>query len=359
MQKNIKISEDNRGFSLLELIVTVVILAIVTAPFLSSFVTASNTNVKSKRIQEANELSQYVIEQCKAMSLDKIESEYGVLSSWNKDGTGAIDGTEKNYNKLTTKYEWTIDNTKLPAGYSDKYTADVVVKPVKAIINSNEAMPVIDNVNKKNCTVLKDKINKCNLMSAYAGTVKHLVVTISYDSTVAKKYKVNYEVKYTDLSGLIEYTKYSETFSYEKVPDIYLLYATMSSKDTITVINEIPQIEIVGEGKSVNVYLMEQDCGSSHNLSVENISFQEDVVASKIGLNELMYGDDSIKLDKTIIYTNVTYSSAALTDIKDKDDTVNNTIKSVKIDTLYDIDVRINYSGKEVSTFKATKIKMK
>ena len=50
MQYNGKISEDNRGFSLLELIVTVVILALVTAPFLSSFVTASDTNVKAKRI---------------------------------------------------------------------------------------------------------------------------------------------------------------------------------------------------------------------------------------------------------------------------------------------------------------------
>lgn len=358
MQKNIKISEDNRGFSLLELIVTVVILAIVTAPFLSSFVTASNTNVKSKRIQEANELSQYVIEQCKAMSLDKIENEYGTATSWNKDTAQSIDDADSSYDKSTIKYKWTIDGANLPTGYSDNYTADVEIKPIKAIINSNEAIPVVDDVNKKSCTVLKDKINKCNLMPAYSGSKKHLTVTLSKDTdpAVVKKYKVNYKVRYTDLSGATELVSYEETFAYEYIPDVYLLYATMNSQDTIAIVNDIPEADFISAGKQVNVYIMEQDWSSSHQMSVENVKFKED--SGEIGLNLLMYGDDSIKLKNTVIYTNITYSSSGSTIIKDKDDTVNNTLKNVKIDTLYDISVKINYAGKEVSTIKATKVKM-
>ena len=44
MKFNKKLNGDNRGFTLIELIVTVVILALVTAPFLSSFVSAGKTN---------------------------------------------------------------------------------------------------------------------------------------------------------------------------------------------------------------------------------------------------------------------------------------------------------------------------
>ena len=60
MFANEKENSNDKGFTLIEVIITVIILALVTAPFLSSFVSASKTNMKSKRVQEANELSQSV-----------------------------------------------------------------------------------------------------------------------------------------------------------------------------------------------------------------------------------------------------------------------------------------------------------
>lgn len=357
MQKNIKISEDNRGFSLLELIVTVVILAIVTAPFLSSFVTASNTNVKSKRIQEANELSQYVIEQCKAMSLVKIENQYGTATDWDKDEDYKI-GTDNNYNKLATKYEWTIDSANLPEGYSDKYTADVLIQPVKTIINSNEAIPEIDNLNKKSCAVLKKKINGYdNAYSASATCLKDLVVEFTYDDTnpsITKKYKITYTLKYID--GGSEVGTYSETFSYEYLPSLYILYAPINNNDRIRIVNNIPETAYPS-GEKVNVYLMEQNCGIG-DIEPSDVTFEE-VITGTGTLESLMYdGSASNKLDRTVIYTNIK-SSVGTPVFYDKDDTVNDTVKTLKIDTLYDIEVVIKYDGKEVSSFKTTKVDLK
>ena len=82
-----KMNENNEGFTLLEVLLTVVILALVTAPFLSSFVTASKANLKSKRIQEANELGEYIIEQFKATSVDQLVTTYKLTA----DGTYIID----------------------------------------------------------------------------------------------------------------------------------------------------------------------------------------------------------------------------------------------------------------------------
>ncbi|MBQ3545042.1 MAG: type II secretion system protein [Lachnospiraceae bacterium] len=345
-----KINKDNRGFSLLELIVTVVILAIVTAPFLSSFVTASNTNVKSKRIQEANELSQYVIEQCKAMSLDKIENEYSAT----KDANYKIDSGSSVYDKVSTKYTWTIDNTELPSGYSDNYSADVEIVPIKAIINSNEAIPEIDDVNKKGCTVLKEKINKFDASySSLVGGSKKLAIEISYDSTigVTKPYSVKYQLDYMDFGNVVQGT-HTETFSYTNIPSVYLLYAPMSVNDRIEVVNNIPNDKF-SSGEKVNVYIMKQKCFIG-DLDINKISFSE--LSSSYTLNSLIYGSDSAKLNNTIIYTNIKDTTGLY---NDKGDTVNDTIKTIKIDTLYDIDVTIKYSGKEVSKFRATKIEMK
>ena len=355
MQYNGKISEDNRGFSLLELIVTVVILALVTAPFLSSFVTASDTNVKAKRIQEANELGQYVIEECKAMSFDKISTMYTVSSGTKT--LGDISETDYNeYNENSTYYEWEIKGTDLPSGYSEKYTADVKITPVKSVVNSDEAIPLIDNINKKRCAVLRDKIYKYD--SVYAPiSRKELTVNIGCTinaTTGDKKYIVQYFLQYYDgatLKGTI-----GEKFEYNEIPDIYILYTPKSSEDKIKINNNINISDL--SGSKINLYLMEQECTTSP-LNAINIVFNEiGHLYSDINLHNLMNNNSAAgagyALKNTVIYTNVDVSS--ITDITDRDNTANINMKTVKIDTLYNIDVLIKYSGKEISKFSSTKL---
>lgn len=64
--------EKNKGFTLVELIVSIVMLAIITVPLLSYFLSAAAYNARAKTTQEAVALSQSIIEKCKDKSIEEI-----------------------------------------------------------------------------------------------------------------------------------------------------------------------------------------------------------------------------------------------------------------------------------------------
>ncbi len=64
--------KDNRGLSLVELIIAIIILAIVITPFLRSFVTSANTNQKAKRIMRATSVAENIMEAMKPLTLEEI-----------------------------------------------------------------------------------------------------------------------------------------------------------------------------------------------------------------------------------------------------------------------------------------------
>lgn len=64
--------EKNKGFTLVELIVSIVMLAIITIPLLSYFTSAAAYNARAKTTQEAVALSQSIIEKCKDKSIENI-----------------------------------------------------------------------------------------------------------------------------------------------------------------------------------------------------------------------------------------------------------------------------------------------
>jgi prepilin-type N-terminal cleavage/methylation domain-containing protein len=63
---------DNRGFSLIELLIAVTIFAVVVVPLLHTFVTATTTNSKAKRILEATTAGENLFEELKASSVETL-----------------------------------------------------------------------------------------------------------------------------------------------------------------------------------------------------------------------------------------------------------------------------------------------
>uniref|UniRef100_UPI004056B89D type IV pilus modification PilV family protein n=1 Tax=Acetatifactor sp. TaxID=1872090 RepID=UPI004056B89D len=105
---------DNRGLSLIEVLVAVMILAIVVTPFLHSFVTAATTNSKAKIIHKATVVAQSVMEGFKSEKLEDIANQFNypeqgfyVLSSGRiGDGTNVAANVEEViYNSVTGDYE--------------------------------------------------------------------------------------------------------------------------------------------------------------------------------------------------------------------------------------------------------------
>lgn len=66
---------NNKGFSLVELLIATVILAIVVAPLLHTFVTAANTTARSRQIGDATLASENIAERVEATALSELFNE--------------------------------------------------------------------------------------------------------------------------------------------------------------------------------------------------------------------------------------------------------------------------------------------
>lgn len=62
----------NGGFSLIEVLVAMIILAIMTLPMLTTFATSAKVNAQARKVEEANAIGQKVIERCKSLSLEEL-----------------------------------------------------------------------------------------------------------------------------------------------------------------------------------------------------------------------------------------------------------------------------------------------
>jgi prepilin-type N-terminal cleavage/methylation domain-containing protein len=79
----------NQGFSLVELLVAVTILAIITIPLLHSFTTAARTNAKAKKSLDASVAADNVIEELKSDSLEDYLKSYSEVTT----ASGSFDDT--------------------------------------------------------------------------------------------------------------------------------------------------------------------------------------------------------------------------------------------------------------------------
>ncbi len=85
---------SNRGFTLVEVLVAVVILAVVVVPLLNSFYTASRTNAKAKKLMDATTAAQNVFEELKAEKLDDFIHDHTATKTelLKGDGTAQLAG---------------------------------------------------------------------------------------------------------------------------------------------------------------------------------------------------------------------------------------------------------------------------
>lgn len=68
---------NDKGFSLVELIIVVSILAIAAVPLMKSMGMAAKTNAKAQSIQNATSLGESIMEEMKSTPIDKLKSKYG------------------------------------------------------------------------------------------------------------------------------------------------------------------------------------------------------------------------------------------------------------------------------------------
>lgn len=68
--------KQNKGFTLVEVLIAITILGIIVTPLLHAFVTSANTNAKARRIMDATTLAQNIMEDLKAGSLEDLARQF-------------------------------------------------------------------------------------------------------------------------------------------------------------------------------------------------------------------------------------------------------------------------------------------
>lgn len=253
MNQTQKAKRDHRGFSLVELLVAVAVLAIVAAPLLHSFITSSATAARSKRLGDATQAGQNVAELVKSKditgSLAKLQTN-DKLGIYTVKGLSAQDyGADGSLSAHTgtnaaDQYNLTLTDNKFDAVVtldSDKYASYNSQQTTKY----NEMGTVFDQMagadpdeTSYNSFVLKAKALNAssyalicmrqitlNILEGQTGTAKTCKYSVSYDYTCT--------ANYTDADGGTGsavwtdhylYSFYDGTYDGAELPAIYLFF---------------------------------------------------------------------------------------------------------------------------------------
>ncbi len=350
MKWNIK--NENKGFTLIELILSVAILAFVVAPFLSSFIAANNNNAASKRKQEATDIGQLLAEEFKATDFRKLINDDGYSHS-------LYDVLDESGSVIGEGYSFTLNNENLPGSYNEAYNAVVTLEPsresdVAADVNG-EKTPIIKNANDEEMAVfLTNFYSMDRLTTGTSADHRECTITISKRAD-SEAYDVRLSVKYCDVNGVQVLAKDFNPLSFTDIkPEIYLIYTPMSDEDILTIDNTISPGNLGdenGEQEKMNVYLATQEEGGFH-LNTENVviksvdDYGNPSQPQRLGELQntvLIDGDRNYETTTTRIYTNVGSEG------------MENLVAMKQKDTLYNMKVVVKYNDDPVATINSTK----
>ena len=80
-EERINIISGNAGFSLIEVLVAMIILAIVVIPLLKGFVVTQKVNGRAQRLESAQAVAQNVMEALKPATLEEIAQQFNSTDS--------------------------------------------------------------------------------------------------------------------------------------------------------------------------------------------------------------------------------------------------------------------------------------
>ena len=121
-RKTVNQKQSNKGFTLVEVLVAILILAIIVVPLLSAFVMSAKTNAKARQTLRATTLAQNVMEELKAYSLETSANHHNKT----KTGNFVVANAENSYETVLG-----TDGVHKPVKVTTVETTDPVTNQVK------------------------------------------------------------------------------------------------------------------------------------------------------------------------------------------------------------------------------------
>lgn len=315
---------DNKGLSLLEVLIAMVVLSIVVVPFMHSFITAANTNADAKKTHKATIVAQSVMEGFKAEPVEEIVEQFeNPTTDFHVLDPGQIAGNIADAVEVVTDaaqpgvYRFEIAGVKEDIS---EYDVLVTLDPTdyrnsayateKKQYNATEMvqLPVID-MDKDAVCIQKEEYTATAASQLYNQLYPHAneadilanmtrVITVNIERTDmgGGEYRTRVVVDYTYSYGSANYpitqTYFDSMETGEELRSVYLyyypLYGTGSTpRDVINYSNS--------SSLPVNFYLLKQDAAttSEENETAYRVAFNIEEPAS---------AEDAMK---TKVYTNL------------------------------------------------------
>ena len=136
---------NNKGFSLIEIVIAVAILSILLTPIIRQFTNTLNTSRRAKALQEANETASYQMEEFQTVSREELDdpNHYGTPTA-KLDNTAELyntDGTSLSKSVTYATYTYTLPDCVVGAKkdkYSDVVVLDDLANKVRAQGNASD-----------------------------------------------------------------------------------------------------------------------------------------------------------------------------------------------------------------------------
>lgn len=369
------LKKNNEGFSLIELIVTITVIAIVAIPFIRSFMTAMNVNSEARRLQNATTVAQDMTEYFKAKSIEELMADYE--SYVTSTESSPVDDT---YDRIFTTYKFT-SIPKTGADTEDFYV-DIKLDPIEY----TDASPVAGTDAAKNAVnsmtspefsslfgsdaamILKQYTGPDNDLESYfrsknelaAGDYANLV-----PGKVVKSSKMDIECDYDHSTGIYTYyIKLTMTYTLDgskSVDVVKTITKTYNTPEGHAIYMLLPVYDTVNENASdsLNInytFLSEDDYKTDVRLYLAEQQTAAKIQSDKIKINGTNLYSYNNSDNNFKVYTNIQRS---LSDIASTEE-VQGLTYSEKSDNaiLYQITVDVHYKtadGKVIATFTSTK----
>lgn len=388
--------KENKGFSLVEVMVAMIVIAVISIPLIHSFVMSANVNRKSKRLQNATDIGQNVSEYFASVSLLDLDDKYSTNSAirgayYEDPDTGIVVfqnvGSGTKIDDSGTPYYEGADGEKFyvtvvlnPEDYSND-DPDLSIEDINDYLTPELGdLFSVETVTAYSQFTKYDARIKNALRTAYPGVTaletidyddikKTVNVYIDQSKNASDDSKINYTysltVTYTYCTKqpdgtYIEVTNSSgDTYSLsyhfvvaddivgtsQKMPDLYLLYTPFDTNDT-DYSNQYARDEIIFNyrvggveetwEKNVNIYLVQQDGGNGcKGLDINKIKIK--AYSEAVTMASTRYPT----INKLDMYSNV--------DGWDK----NVTAGTNPMLKLYSLDVYVRYNKKDTNVIDA------
>lgn len=164
-----KRKKNNSGFSLIEILLAIAILAIVIGPIFSAFITSAKVNMNARKTMAATNVAQTILEGFADKRYSDISSAIGNMGSVDLTGTSALSSVNDNYYNMQDHCGM-MTVTNLSANSADRITVNSLTYDSTDLISGNGTRFLLVHINNGVDTV---SINSMVAADAKAGMVTY------------------------------------------------------------------------------------------------------------------------------------------------------------------------------------------